>query len=126
MLSILCSVFQAEVEALDPKDEDYGTRLRTLVLKLAKDATAHVADYGLGEVPALLQLCQQVLAWLKSESEDPEDRQHRYGRQQAVLDLLTFSHALAGFHGGSAALQRKNLAEHRTRIADALRPLVPM
>jgi hypothetical protein len=125
MLSTICDAFQPEVEALDPKDEDYGTRLRSLVLKLAKDAAAEIADYPFGEPVALLQLCQQVLAWLKSEAEDPEDRRRRYGRQQAVLDLLTFSHALAGFHGGSAAQQRKRLAEHRARIADALRPLVP-
>ena len=37
-------------------------------------------------------------SWMRSR---PADRQRRYARQQAVLDLLTFCHALAGFHGGT-------------------------
>jgi hypothetical protein len=38
---------------------------------------------------------------------------------------LVFCHALAGFHGGSAAQQRENLADHRARIGDAVRALIP-
>jgi hypothetical protein len=121
MLSDLCDTFQDEVQQLDPGDIDYAVRLGSLTQKLAKDAAAEIADYPYGEPAPLTQLCAGVLQWLKAEAADPDDRQRRYGRQQAVIDLLTFCHALTGFHAGSAAQQRENLADHRARIADALR-----
>jgi hypothetical protein len=61
------------------------------------------------------------LLWLKTEAEDPDDRQRRYGRQQALIDLLTFCHTLVGHLGSTATRQKENLEVHRTRIADALR-----
>jgi hypothetical protein len=125
MLSDICGTYQSEVERLDPGEQDYAGRLNILTQKLAKDAAAEIVNFPYGEAVAVIQLCAQVLQWLRSEAEDPEDRQRRYARQQAVIDLLVFCHALAGFHGGSVARQRENLAEHRARIADALRPLVP-
>jgi len=56
MLSTLCDTFQREVEALEPSADDYPAQLTGLVLKLVRHAAAHVADYALGEVPALLEL----------------------------------------------------------------------
>ena len=125
MLSDICETFQAEVERLDPGEQDYAGRLNILTQKLAGDAAAEIVNFPYGEAVAVIQLCAQVLQWLRSEAEDPEDRQRRYARQQAVLDLLTFCHALSIHYGASATQQRENLAEHRARIADALRPLVP-
>jgi hypothetical protein len=125
MLSDTCETYQSEVERLDPGEQDYAGRLNILTQKLAKDATAEIVNFPYGEPAALVSLCAQLVQWLKAEAEDPEDRQRRYARQQAVLDLLTFCHALSIHYGASAARQRENLAEHRTRIADALRPLVP-
>ena len=61
-MSSICTAFQAEVEALDVRDEDYGVYLRRLTLKLAKDASAHVADYHFGEISALLQRSHEVLS----------------------------------------------------------------
>jgi hypothetical protein len=120
MLSELCSTYQDEVEKLAEAD-DYLVRLAGLTQRLAKDATEQIADYPHGEPVALIQLCGQVLQWSASEAAAPEDRQRRHGRQQAVIVLLVFCHAIAGFHGGSAAQQREGLAEHRARIADALK-----
>ena len=125
MLSQLCETFQTEVAQLDPGEQDYAVRLAGLTQKLARNATELIADYPFGESVALIQLCAQVLQWLKSERDDPDDRQRRYARQQPVLDLLVFCHALGGHYDGTAARQRENLAERRVRIADALRPLVP-
>jgi len=64
MLSEICDAFQRKGEALNANDDGYAAELRSLVLKLARDAAAHVADYGLGEIPALCQRCHEVLAAL--------------------------------------------------------------
>jgi hypothetical protein len=123
MLSQLCDEFQREVEALDPKADDYAAELLALVKKLVRDAAAHVADYHLGEIPALLELSRLVLAWLKSEAEDPADRSRRYARQRAVLDLLTFCENVRHFHASKG--KSDDLAQFRAQVADALRSLVP-
>ena len=120
MLSTICKTFQDRVDGLDPGLEGYAARLGVLTQELAADATAAIVDHPYGEPIALVSLAAQVLQWLKAEAADPDDRQRRYGRQQAVLDLLTFCHALSIHYGASATQQRENLADHRTRIADAL------
>jgi hypothetical protein len=124
MLSATCETFEAEVEALDP--EDYAVRLGGLTRKLARDAAEGIENYACGEIPALLQLCARVLAWLQAEAEEPDDQSRRYERQRVVLDLLTLCHGIAAFHSGSAAQQRKpaSVAALRDLVADALRALV--
>jgi hypothetical protein len=125
MLSEICTTFQDAVEQLDQADLNYAARLGVLTQKLANDAAAEIADFPYGEPVALTQLCANLLQWLKSESQDPDDRQRRYGRQAATIDLLTFCHALAIHLGSSPAQQRERLDDHRQRIGDALGPLVP-
>jgi hypothetical protein len=125
MLSDLCTGYQSDVEALDPAEVGYAVRLTGLSQTLANDAAAEIADFPYGEPVALTQLCANLLQWLKSESQDPDDRQRRYGRQAATIDLLTFCHALAIHLGSSPAQQRERLDDHRQRIGDALGPLVP-
>jgi hypothetical protein len=75
----------------------------------------------MGEISALLQRCHDVLAALKSESEDPEDRKRRYDRRQAELSLLVLCEGICRFHTG----KRKAATAFRDLIADALSPLVP-
>jgi hypothetical protein len=125
MLSDLCTGYQSDVDQLDPTDIHYTARLGVLTQKLALDAAALVTDYPFGEAVALVQLAAQVVQWIKAESEDPDDLQRRYGRQQAVLDILVFAHALATHYGASVAWQKENLDAHRERIGNALRALVP-
>jgi hypothetical protein len=67
---------------------------------------------------ALLELSRVVLSWLRSEAEDPEDRQRRYARQQAVLDLLMFCEALRRSHAAKG--RPDELAAFRAKVADAL------
>ena len=107
---------------LDVKDEVYGIDLRRLTLRLARDAAAQVEGYGYGEIPALLELSGLVLAWIKAEAEDPEDRQQRYARQRAVLNLLTLCEGICRFHGGRR--RASDVAKFRDLVADALRGLV--
>jgi hypothetical protein len=121
MLSAICDTFAAEVEALDPKADDFGVDLRRLILKLARDATAEFADHDLGEVPALLERCRYVIAWLKSAAED-EDRQRRYGRQQALLNLLVLCEGICRFHDSKR--KAADVDALRNLIGDALRALV--
>jgi hypothetical protein len=123
MLSTICDAFQAEVEQLDSGADDYSYQLRPLVLKLVRDAAAVVEESHYGEVPALLELGRLVLAWLKSEMEDTEDRQRRYARRQAVLDLLRLCDGISGFYASKR--KASDVAAHRARIGDALRGLVP-
>jgi hypothetical protein len=125
MLSDLCESFQSAVEQLDPAEVGYAVRLTGLTQKLANDAAALVTDYPYGEAVALVSLAGNLLQWLKSEAENPDDRERRYARQQAVLDLLTFAHALVTHYGASATQQKERLDAHRERIGDALRALVP-
>ena len=93
------------------------------VQKLARDAANHVADYGMGEIPALLQRCHEVMAWLQAESEDTEDWQRRYARQQSVLNLLSLCEGTCQFH---RAGKRKTteVSAFRSQVSDALRELV--
>ena len=123
MLNEICNAFASDAEALDPKSEDYRVELRSLVLKLARDAAAHVESHSFGEIPALLQRCYELLAWLKSEADDPEDRARRYGRAQAVLNLLQLCDGIARFHTGRR--KAAELARFRVLIVDALQGLVP-
>jgi hypothetical protein len=115
MLSDLCTTFLTDVEALDPRGEDFGAELTLLALNLARDATHHIGGYGMGEIPALCQRCSEVLAWLKSEAEDTEDRQRRYGRQQAVLNLLVLCEAISRFYPGKRKAEDCRRAEGADR-----------
>lgn len=116
--------FRTKVDKLDPRDEDYAAHLRAAILKLTRDAAAHFADYDDGEVPAILERSRFVLSWLQSEAEDAEDRQRRYNRQQAVLNLLFLCSAVAQFHR-SGKRKTASLTELRDQVADALRGLIP-
>jgi hypothetical protein len=124
-LTDLCTTYQSDVEALDPAEVGYAVRLTGLTQKLALDAAGLVVDFPFGEAVALIQLAGNLLQWLKSEAEDPTDLQRRYGRQQAVLDLMVFAHALVGYLGASQTWQRENLPDHRQRVANALAALLP-
>jgi hypothetical protein len=103
---------------------DYARELTGLVKRLAKDAAAHVADYHLGEIPALCQRCHEVLAVLSVEADDAEDRQRRYARQQALLNVLTLCEGICRFHAGKR--KTADIDALRGLIADALQPLVPV
>jgi hypothetical protein len=120
-LSTLCTGYQTAVEQLDPAEVGYAVRLTGLTQKLALAATALIVDFPFGEAVALVQLSGSVLQWVRAEAEDPTDLQRRYSRQQATLDLQVFCHALVVHLGSSASRQKENLADHRQRIADALK-----
>lgn len=60
-LSEVCDDFQTGLEALEPADADLSLRIRGLVTRLVRDAAEHVADYGMGEIPALLHRSREVL-----------------------------------------------------------------
>ena len=122
MLNEICNTFAGEVEALDPKDEDYAVELRALVLKLIRDAAAQLEAQLCGEIPALLQRCYEALAWLKSAAEEPEDRARRYSRQQVILNLLVLCDGIVRFHAGRR--KAADLTRFRELIADALEGLV--
>ncbi len=125
-LSDLCDRFQVEAEALDPAADDTADELRGLIHKLARDAADHVADYGLGEVPALMRRCREALAALAAEVVDAEDagedRRRRYDRRQAVLNLLVFCEGVRRFHASKG--KPDDLTEFRGQVADALADLV--
>jgi hypothetical protein len=122
-LTDLCNKFQTDVEALDEADLGHATQLAVLVRKLAFGATAYFADYPYGEVPAIIELTRIVLAWLKAEAEDTNDRQRRYARQQAVVNLLMLCEGLSRFHTGKR--RGSDTATLRGQIGEALRGLIP-
>jgi hypothetical protein len=123
-LSEICDDFQDELERLEPADDDLSARIRGLITRLVREAAEHVADYALGEIPALLQRSHEALTALAAEAEDPEDRRCRHRRQSAVLSLLIFADAVARFHEGSRAEQRRTVDALRDRVAEALAGLV--
>jgi hypothetical protein len=122
MLSTICDAFQAEVEQLDSGADDYSYQLRPLVLKLVRDAAAVVEESHHGEASALLELGRLVLAWLKSEMEDTEDRQRRYARRQAVVSLLLLCEGIRRFHAGRR--KPEDVDALRALVRSALAPLV--
>jgi hypothetical protein len=121
-LSEVCDDFQTGLEALEPVDADMAVRLRGLITRLVRDASEHVADYGMGEIPALLQRCREALAALAAEAEDPENRQCRYQSRAAVLNLLVLADGVARFHEGKQ--KPADVAALRDLVADALTGLV--
>lgn len=123
-LSELCDTFATEVERLNSRDEDYPTDLRALTKQLIRDAAEHVEVSQFGEVPTLLESSRIVLAWLSAE--DPENRQRRYGRQQAVLNLLTLCEGIRRLRVGTRKSKNDAAAALREAVADSLRGLVPV
>ena len=100
-LSELCASFLDTVDEIDPADAvAYGTRLDRIVKKLALNAAEHVGEHDLGEISALMARCHGVLAWLAAEAEDINDRQRRYGRQQAVLNLCVLCESIRRYYTG--------------------------
>jgi hypothetical protein len=97
-----------------------GVRLRGLITKLVRDASEHVADYGMGEVPALMQRCHEALVALATRIENPDERWYRYQSRTAVLNLLTLADTIQSHHAGSRAQQRKTLDALRRLISSAL------
>jgi len=120
----LCEAFQDQVEALDPGDGSHAARLAQMVKKLARDAAEHFGDHHLGEIPAVLQRCQELVAALAAEAEDADDRLGRYRRQQALLSLLVLCGAIRAYHAGTHAQRRAMVDALRGQVADALAGLV--
>jgi hypothetical protein len=123
-LAETCLAFLDELEALEPADDGLPARLKGLILRLVRDAAEHVADHSMGEVPAITQLAGEALRAIADEAEDPEARRCRYRRQSSVLSLLIFADAVARFHEGSRAEQRRTVDALRDRVAEALADLV--
>jgi hypothetical protein len=61
---------------------------------------------------------------LSVEADDAEDRQRRYARQQALLNVLTLCEGICRFHAGKR--KTADIDALRGLIADALQPLVPV
>jgi hypothetical protein len=118
----VCQKFEDDLAELEPASADLASRFKGLITRLARDAAEHVGDYGMGEVPALLQLCHDALAALKAEAGDPDDRRLRYRSRQAVLNLLVISAGIARFHEGKQ--KPADVAALRDLVADALAGLV--
>jgi len=110
--------FLTDVEALEAADAGLPARLQGLVMRLARDAVEHVAEYGMGEIPALVQRSHEVLATLADD--DPHDRRSRHRRRAAVLNLCVLADAVQSHHAGSRAQQRSTIDDMRERIAEAL------
>ena len=123
----LCEAIQDQVEALETDTEDYAGRLKRLKLKLARDAAEHVGEsYAMGEIPALCQRICELMAALAAAAEGPDDRQRRYGRQQALLNLLTLCESIRVFDVGTHAQRRASIASLRGLVSDALAGLVEL
>jgi hypothetical protein len=120
----ICQNFEDELEELVPASADLASRIKGLITRLAKDASEHVADDGMGEIPALLQRCHEALAALAAEAEDAEDRRCRYRSRAAVLNLLLLADGVARFHGGKQ--KPADVAALRDLVADALSGLVEL
>jgi hypothetical protein len=124
MLSDITEKFCQSEQELDPGDAvAYGMRLEALTKKLATDAAGYVADYAMGEVSSLMARIHGVLAWLAAEREDINDRQRRYGRQQAVLSLLLLAEGIRRFHTGRR--RDEDVDALRALVGSALAGLVP-
>jgi len=121
-LSEICGEFLDDAERLEPADDDLSARLKGLIMRLARDAAAHVGESRHGEIPALMQRSHQALAALAAEAEDPDDRQCRYRSRAAVLDLLILADGIARFHEGRQ--KPADVAVLRDLVADALASLV--
>jgi hypothetical protein len=101
-------------------------------MRLIQAVAVLVGDYVYGEISALMQLCHVLLTALSAETDlgaetdEPEMRRHKYRRELATLNLLSFCCVVADFHTGSAADRRKsaNVEALRTAVASALQELV--
>jgi hypothetical protein len=126
MTASLSEACQEFVDALDeiPADGEPPARLRPLITRLAKDAVEHVAEHRHGEISALLQRSYLALAALSAEIENPDDRQCRYRRQAALLDLVILVDAVTRFHAATRAQQRASVDALRDLVAAALSDLV--
>ncbi len=107
---------------LDGADECDAAALGNEVRRLANDSVRCIGDFTCGEIAAIVQRCGTAMAWIVAEQRDPDSRQHRHGRQRALLDLLDLCEAIRTFHAGKG--DDDHLSAMRVEIADALRPLV--
>jgi len=89
-------------------------------LKLARDAVEHVEAHSMGEIPAIIERCPEVLSALSAGAEAPDDRRIRYRRQAAVLNFVILVNDMAAHHTGTRSRQRKSVDALRDLVSDAL------
>ena len=120
----MCETFEAELEELEPADDELLVRLRAMAVKLSCDSVEHLLDHIDGEVPALMERCRRVVAALNASAEDRDDRWSRYNARQEVIDLARLVHTIALPRDGTKRVRDANAAALRTLVSSALSDFV--